>query len=246
MLSLSVLTGLSININLAPTIINKQDFIIDQSLTQKLSYLDQKENTAKLVSPKPPVIKPIVIEPQVVNETPTKQTPQNTQIPTPKTTTAPQIKSSNYTLTIPKIGLNNVVFVPATMYDMPNLDAQMRYSPVWESGLSVEPCSGSQNTYLIGHSEPAFGGAILPGDNIFANLNLLSAGDIISIQTPSQTCSYQVTGWDKVVTGADNSVTKEDFNRALYPASNGSGMLSIQTCQKGSATVRLILRASKV
>jgi sortase (surface protein transpeptidase) len=244
MLMFSVFTGLSLNINLAPVLIEKQALNIDQSLTKEFVYIDDSTKTIKISSPKPPEIKPVVLEVKPINKAPALQTEtKNTpEVPKPETK---EESINGYTLTISKIGLNKVYFAPATMRNMPNLESQMHYSPVWESGLSVEPCSDAGNSYLMGHSEPASGGQVLPGDNIFTSLNLLAPGDLIKIQTPTTKCSYQVTGWDKIVTGPNDSVSKEEFNRALYPASNG-GMLSIQTCQKGSTTVRLILRAEKV
>lgn len=245
MLMFSVFTGLSLNINLTPVLIEKQNLNIDQTVTKNLVYNDDSDKEVKISSPKSPEIKPAILEIKPINQTPILQAETKTipQAPTPETTQ--EVSNNGYTLTIPKIGLNKVYFAPATMRNISNLESQMRYSPVWESGLTAEPCSDAGNSYLMGHSEPAFGGQVLPGDNIFTSLNLLAPGDVINIQTPATKCSYKVTGWDKIVTGSDDSVTQEDFNKALYPTSNG-GMLSIQTCQKGSTTVRLILRAEKI
>jgi hypothetical protein len=77
MLMFSVFTGLSLNINLAPVLIEKQALNIDQSLTKEFVYIDDSTKTIKISSPKPPEIKPVVLEVKPINQAPALQTETN-------------------------------------------------------------------------------------------------------------------------------------------------------------------------
>lgn len=147
-------------------------------------------------------------------------------------------------LTIDKIGLKNVILAYSSVNTMSEINEKLLYSPVVENQVTQEPCSKTGNAYIYGHSEPAKRGTEnLPGVNIFTNLNTLKPGDVINVTNSlGQSCSYKVFAWDKTVTDSNDGVSIEEFNRIFNPGYEFAS-LTIQTCQKGSATVRLLLRA---
>jgi hypothetical protein len=125
-----------------------------------------------------------------------------------------------------------------------DIDNKLLYSPVVENQVAKELCSKSGNAYIYGHSEPAKRGTEnLPGVNIFSDLTAVKVDDVIkATNSLGQSCSYKVIAWDKVVTDSNDKVSSEEFNRVFNPGYE-FGSLTIQTCQKGSTTVRLLLRA---
>lgn len=150
-------------------------------------------------------------------------------------------------LSIDKIGIKNLKLAKSSISTIDDMNKKMLYSPVIESSISPDLCSDSGNSYISGHSEPASNkDSNYPGVNVFSDLNSLVTGDIIKVKNSSGlSCSYRVTGWDKATTDSNNKVSSQVFADAYYPITD-KPTLTIQTCQKGSATVRLLLRAEKI
>ncbi|MEI6728635.1 MAG: sortase [bacterium] len=150
-------------------------------------------------------------------------------------------------LTIDKIGLKNVTLAYSSVKTLSDVDKKLLYSPVVENQVTQELCSKSGNAYIYGHSEPAKRGTEnLPGVNIFSDLTAVKAGDVINVTNLlGKSCSYKVFAWDKTVTDSDDRVSSEEFNRIFNPEYEFAS-LTIQTCQKGSTTVRLLLRAKLI
>jgi sortase (surface protein transpeptidase) len=99
----------------------------------------------------------------------------------------------------------------------------------------------------LGHSEPSYAGESGAGLYAFSRLEEVEIGDVISVTNiQGQTCSYQATSWDFIRTDNQDRISKDQFNKLFYPQTGGKSTLTIQTCQKGSSTVRLILRAEMV
>jgi sortase (surface protein transpeptidase) len=132
--------------------------------------------------------------------------------------------------------------------DIPVIDKLLLNSPVIESQDAVDICSPSGNSYIFGHSEPPDSNNPSLAGNIFGNLTNLSSGDIIQlVSTSGHQCQYKVDKWDKMVVDSNNDVDINEYYRALqYPEKSTESSLTIQTCQKGSTTVRLLLRASRI
>jgi sortase (surface protein transpeptidase) len=175
-------------------------------------------------------------------------TPAPTPTPAPAPKVAPKPSPNQASITIPKIGLNGVKVHYASMLNLADLDNKMLYRPIVENQLTPDFCTPGKNTYMLGHSEPAISSTRnMPGVYIFSNLHKLQAGDLIHVRgNQGQTCSYRVTHWEKVTTDSQDRVSSEVFYNLLYPKNGGKTTLTVQTCQKGSATVRLILRAELV
>jgi sortase (surface protein transpeptidase) len=136
---------------------------------------------------------------------------------------------------------------PATIANLKDLDKKMLDTPVFEKNYAQNICSETGNTYILGHSEPAkFSQRGYSGVYVFNKLHTLKPGDIINLTSFSgEKCSYKVFGWDKVETDDQDRVSQSEFDRALQPNYDFPS-LTIQTCQLGSATVRLLLRAERI
>jgi|GEM_PF-5186852 len=173
--------------------------------------------------------------------------PTKTAKPIQKSVSTSKTVNTGGYLNIKKIGLNNVKLAKATIKNIQDTNLKLLYQPILESSISPDLCSDSGNSYISGHSEPTSNGdKNYPGVNIFSMLNLLEPGDIISVKNSrGVSCEYKVTGWDKAVTDENNGVSRQVFADAYYPITD-KPTLTIQTCQKGSATVRLLLRAEKI
>jgi sortase (surface protein transpeptidase) len=151
-------------------------------------------------------------------------------------------------ISIPRIGLNNVLYSSGSMTNINDIDSKLLQGPVIDTHYAVDACQPNSHTYLMGHSEPSFGWQSgYPGAYIFNQLHTLVPGDTITMTNiAGQSCTYEVTGWDRVETDSNDSVSWEVFNSVMFPDISQHGVLSIQTCELGSATVRLILRARLV
>lgn len=176
------------------------------------------------------------------------------QIPKPKiksVVTAPTVEFKpalqGGKITISKINLTNISLAKSSISTIADMDKKMLYAPVVEDKISPDLCSDYGNSYISGHSEPAKSSdKNYPGVNIFSNLHELEVDDIINVtNSKGVQCAYKVTGWDTAITGVNNSVSREIFTNAYFPDTD-KVTLTIQTCQKGSATVRLLLRAEKI
>lgn len=241
LLNLSLLGNISSTFNLATNILPKSkvetvevsnyvfsspflDQQLDQSSNLKFENLDQLN--LKITKP---AIKPVVA---------TKVAAVNTK---------PKLTGDGGSLTITKIGLINQSLAKSSISKIADMDKKMLHSPVLESDISPNLCANYGNSYITGHSEPAYAkDKNYPAVNVFSDLNLLTIGDIIKVKNnQGVSCSYKVKGWDTVVTETNGNVSKEVFTNAYYKEST-KAMLTIQTCQKGSATVRLLLRAEKI
>jgi hypothetical protein len=151
-------------------------------------------------------------------------------------------------ISISKIGINKHQLALASSNNISELENKLVENAVLESQITNDLCSTSGNSYIYGHSEspsPSIKGNAV---NIFAKLHTLVENDIIEVtNTKGVSCKYQVLSWDKLVTDNKDMVTVAEFNRALYfEEAKNYPTLTIQTCELGSATVRLLLRAKKV
>jgi sortase (surface protein transpeptidase) len=178
----------------------------------------------------------------------TAQVAQSTTTYKAKPATPNSSTSSQSTLSIQKIGLDKVVLGYGSAYDTADIDKKLLSGPVVENRLTPDICSENGNAYIYGHSEPAVASTKnSPGVYIFSNLSKMKAGDIFSLNSKTgKKCTYKVKNWDQVITDKNNQVSTAEFQRVFYPETNGTGMLTIQTCQKGSSTVRLLLRSELI
>ncbi len=161
---------------------------------------------------------------------------------------APAGTSNLSLLTIPSINLStNVDFASVT--NLPVLEKKLLYNPLVESTLSSDFCGIGLATYVYGHSEPAVNGTEnYPATRVFKNLDQLVVGQQIQASnTKGQSCSYKINEIFVVVTDNKDQVTNEDYAKLFYPALlEDKSILTLQTCVKGSATHRLIIRAISV
>ncbi len=153
-------------------------------------------------------------------------------------------KTPNSSISIPKIDLKQVVVAYSKLETMDDLYTKMDNYPVLETQYASDFCG--KTAYLMGHSEPYYKGQKGSATHIFARLQELKIGDkIFTINSTGGQCVYEVNSWDTVTTNGDDEITEVDFNKLFNPVYTSS-MLTIQTCKKGSSTVRLILRATQI
>jgi sortase (surface protein transpeptidase) len=161
--------------------------------------------------------------------------------------TAEAAKVKNPSITIPSIGMKNQKLQYATIKKIDNLYTKMRQTPIVESAYSPDLCTKKKNAYVMGHSEPSYFGEMGSGLYVFSRLEEVEIGDIIKVTNiQGEECSYKVTEWDFVRTDKNDQITRDQFNKLFYPKNGEKSTLTIQTCQKGSSTVRLILRAEMI
>jgi sortase (surface protein transpeptidase) len=131
---------------------------------------------------------------------------------------------------------------------MDSLDQKLNQSIVAESVLSKDACIEGGNAYLMGHSEPTSSlNKNKTGSYVFSRINELINGDTINLSnSDGVSCSYEVYETFNVVTDYDNNIDLKTFDNLINPQMVDKGTLTIQTCQKGSTTVRLIVRARLV
>jgi len=149
---------------------------------------------------------------------------------------------------IPKIGLNSGVGF-ASVKNLPVLDEKLLYSPLLEDQLSSDFCSLGKASYVYGHSEPSvLGTENYPAAYIFSGLDQLNLGDKIStFNKHGQKCIYIITEIFVVTTDDKDQATDEDYAKLFYPPLiEDKSILTLQTCVKGSATQRLIVRGVSV
>lgn len=159
-----------------------------------------------------------------------------------------QKSPSRPNLSIPAIDLINEELMSASVQNIPEVDAQLLKGPVLENQMAGDVCKGASNSYLMGHSEPAEAStAHLPATRVFERLHELKVGDRLYLQnSEGDSCVYQVFEWQKIQTDQNQRVSADVFANLFQPNTQGESWLTVQTCQKGSATVRLILRAKLV
>lgn len=179
----------------------------------------------------------------IVKETVKKPTVLATVIANP----APKNNFTPNSISIARINLTDLKLAQSSVGRANELYSKMLYSPVLEDTISPDLCSDAGNSYITGHSQPTSKKeSNYPAVNIFSNLNTLQVGDTIQATNGSGiNCSYKVTKWDKLVTNSDDTVSEEIFKSAYFPKTD-KPTLTIQTCQKNSTTVRLLLRAEKI
>jgi len=187
----------------------------------------------------------VIIPKQQVIQSTSNQPAANTVKTQPKT--SQKAASSGPSLSIPAINLQSNLDY-ATIQNLADLDNKILYNPAVESAISADVCTAGRNSYIAGHSEPAIASTKnYPAVYVFSRLTELKPGDKIFVTGRNgASCTYQVTHWETVVTNQNDQVPQSVFNNLYNPNTNGRSMLTIQTCQKGSATVRLILRAEMV
>jgi sortase (surface protein transpeptidase) len=150
-------------------------------------------------------------------------------------------------ISIESIGMKNQKLQYATIKKIDNLYSKMQQTPIVENGYTPDLCTNNKNAYIMGHSEPSYEGEKGAGLYVFSRLEEVEIGDIITVTNlKGQTCNYQATGWDFVRTDNQDKITREQFNKVFFPKNGGKSTLTLQTCQKGSSTVRLILRSELI
>ncbi|GAB4147888.1 MAG: hypothetical protein OHK0017_10110 [Patescibacteria group bacterium] len=237
-----ILIGLSIIISSIPVEALGGGFIMGSSLTGQAQSSSINLNWSSKLKKEVPV----AVEQKPVNIPRDNQLDKNSK---PEVDTVVQIKTVpvNSTLTISKIGLNNVKLQYSSIYKLDELYQKMRRTPIVETQLGSPICADSGNTYITGHSEPSsLADVPYAGSYIFSRLNELQVGDVIDMtNSDGVSCKYQVYAWEVLVTDTNDQVDIDEFNKAYFP-SHDRPTLTIQTCKKGSATVRLLLRAEKI
>lgn len=163
------------------------------------------------------------------------------------TITPQQNPSKPNSITIPSINLINTPYVFGSLQNISDIETKLTYGPVIDIGYNSEPCLPNSSTYMMGHSEPAYSWqSNHSGSYVFNRLHTVKVGEIITVtNSQSLTCTYIVEGWETVTT-VNDEVDQGTFNRLIFPDTSSGSILSIQTCQLGSATVRLILKARMV
>ncbi len=160
---------------------------------------------------------------------------------------AAEIKSNTPNITINSIEMKNQKLQYATIKKIDDLYSKMQQTPIVESNYAPDLCTKNKNAYVMGHSEPSYFGEKGNGLYAFSRLEEVEIGDVITVTNiQGQECSYKATGWDFVRTDSQDQITREQFNKLFYPKNGGKSTLTLQTCQKGSSTVRLILRAEMI
>ena len=160
----------------------------------------------------------------------------------------PKVEAVNYpSITIQSIGMNRQELQYATIKRIDDLYSKMKRTPIIEDNYSPDLCTKNKNAYVLGHSEPSYFGETGNGLYTFSRLEEVQVGDIITVTNiQGQECSYRATAWDFVRTDSADQITRDQFNKLFYPSNGGKSTLTLQTCQKGSTTVRLILRAEMI
>jgi LPXTG-site transpeptidase (sortase) family protein len=151
-------------------------------------------------------------------------------------------------LEIPKIGLDVGVGF-ASVRNLPVLDEKLLYSPLLEDQLSSDFCSLGKASYVYGHSEPSVAGTDnYPAAYIFSKLDQLNVGDKIStFNAQGEKCAYTITEIFIVTTDKNNQATDADYAKLFYPELiPEKNILTLQTCVKGSAIQRLIVRGVSI
>lgn len=150
-------------------------------------------------------------------------------------------------ITIQSIGMNKQELQYASIKRIDDLYSKMQQTAIIEDGYAPDLCTKNKNAYVLGHSEPSYFGETGNGVYVFSRLEEVEVGDIITVtNNQGQECSYKATAWDFVRTDNADQITREQFNKLFYPKNGGKSTLTLQTCQKGSSTVRLILRAEMI
>lgn len=154
----------------------------------------------------------------------------------------------NYSsITIQSIGMNKQELQYASIKRIDDLYTKMKQTAIVEDGYAPDLCTKNKNAYVLGHSEPSYFGEIGNGVHAFSRLEEVEVGDIITVTNiQGQECSYKAIAWDFVRTDNADQITRDQFNKLFYPKNGGKSTLTLQTCQKGSSTVRLILRAEMI
>jgi LPXTG-site transpeptidase (sortase) family protein len=224
----------------------------------RLEPINSKLNLGNLESiPIPEIVNPAVnfapenlkirqIEPAIIQ--PPSPT-QNQTSPTPKPIVNPQSRVGGAKVSIPAINLTDVSLDYGTVNDMALLQRKLLFNPVVENQLTQDFCGqGGDNSYLMGHSEPSIPSEdSYPAARVFRNLHKLKLGDVIqTTNLQNEACSYQITKIFRVTTDQTGYVPGDIYNDLFWPAADGASILTIQTCELGSATVRLIIRAKRI
>ena len=150
---------------------------------------------------------------------------------------------------IPTIDLQSTKIGEGSIENIPKINQKLLQNPVMENQLSQKICSKKGNSYLMGHSEPSQNSEKnFKASFIFANLENLNLGEEIIFENQNQEviCKYKLIKIDSLTTNLDNKVTQEELDFALNPTNLPKNILTIQTCQKGSPTVRLLFRAELI
>ena len=166
----------------------------------------------------------------------------------PEISAKPPANLSLSNLQIPSINLNTAVDF-ASVTNLPVLEEKLLYKPLIEDVLSKDFCKIGGHSYVYGHSEPAVNGTEnYPATYIFSNLEKLSVGQQIDTTNLSNlNCSYMISEIFVVTTNSKDAVSDADYAKLFYPLLIADkSILTLQTCVKGSATQRLIIRAVSV
>lgn len=233
------------NLNISPQIKNLSvaiDSQIEKKVIEKKAIEKEQFDQATIRTETAFVPSQNPTEPIVISSTPQVFIPPSDPIISKKN------KISGHTLTINKLGMLDVPMLFGSVYNLNDIDAKLVNSPVIENQAAAGICGNLGNAFIYGHSEAPNNFTIGNATEIFSSLTSLTNGDEIRVNFNGENiCKYRVNNWDKTVTNSNGDVTMTEFNRVMkYPEMNNEPSLTIQTCQKGSTTVRLLLRAYKV
>lgn len=156
--------------------------------------------------------------------------------------------NTNGSFSIKGIGLSDILVGYDSINNIDRVNNNLRYSPIIENQMAYDFCTQGKNTYLMGHSEPGSAADIgHSASYVFDRLHTIRAGERIqATNAQGISCTYEVETIWELYTDSQGAVTSADFSNLMYPATNGDGILTIQTCIKGTSTGRLFVRARMI
>ncbi len=152
------------------------------------------------------------------------------------------------TITIPAANVYGSKMYRSSLDNLEDINKKLLDGPVVEEIYAKDVCNDIGHSYIYGHSEPTRQDqSDYKAARIFEDLELLKKGDIIELTNKNgKRCKYEVIRWDAFKTDFNQVATREQLNFAYFPEDIKGSSLTIQTCQKGSSTVRLLLRARRI
>jgi hypothetical protein len=161
--------------------------------------------------------------------------------PKPKPVVQSGVPSS---ISIPAINIKDQKYAFSSLFSIDDLYQKMIYKPVMENQVAGEVCKPNSHSYIFGHSEPSSPSEVGPGTSVFGNLNLLINGDIVNaVDSQGNKCQYKITGREVITTDGADKISYAKYQQLFFPDLSQGSVLTLQTCQKGSSTVRIVYRA---
>jgi Sortase domain len=238
------------SVEVVASLSNPKPIILSSSSAYAVQTSNQSNTKDNLVNSQVPT--PIKVEPLsapvLVKETPkpvlaptTQTLPKELPIQAPKPTVELGIPSS---ISIPSINIKDQRYAFSSLFSIDDLYQKMIYKPVMENQVAGEVCKPNSHSYIFGHSEPSSPSEVGPGTSVFANLNLLINGDIVNaVDSQGNKCQYKITGREVITTDGADKISYAKYQQLFFPDLSQGSVLTLQTCQKGSSTVRIVFRA---